>query len=193
MCGPSDACIFGSMRNATGFGHLALTVLALAVVQTLPATTLQLLSVDSMVAKSTTIVRARPDPVSSFQRAGLIYTSYRLNVSATLKGDSVSSLQVAVPGGDFQGMHQAVAGSPGLQTGAEYVFFVWSAPSGANYIVGLSQGLFEVHTNASGAVVLTRGPAKASVIDAAGSGVDDRGVTLLLTDLQSKIANGARP
>lgn len=181
------------MRNVSLLGDLALGVLALAVVQTLPATTLQMLSVDSMVAKSTTIVRGHPVPVSSFQRAGLIYTSYRLNVSATLKGDSVSSLQVAVPGGDYQGMHQAVAGSPGLQPGTEYVFFVWTAPSGANYIVGLSQGLFEVHTNASGAVVLTRGPAGASVIDAAGSGVNDHGVTLLLTDLQDKIAKGARP
>ncbi len=159
----------------------------------LPATTLQILSLDSMIAKSSTIVRARPAPVSSFQRGGMIYTSYRLNVSATLKGNPVSTLQVAVPGGDYQGMHQAVAGSPGLQTGAEYVVFVWTAPSGANYIMGLSQGLFEVHTNASGAVVLTRGPASAKVIDAAGSGVNDNGMTLLLTDLQAKIAQSGRP
>jgi hypothetical protein len=59
--------------------------------------------------------------------------------------------------------------------------------------VGLSQGLFEVHTNASGAVVLTRGPADAKTIDAAGSAVSDSGATLLLTDLQAKIAQGGRP
>jgi hypothetical protein len=176
------------MRYVTLLG-----VLALAAALPLPATTLQILSVDSMVAKSSAIVRARPTPVSSFQRAGMIYTSYRLDVSATLKGNPVSTLQVAVPGGNYQGMRQAVAGSPALQTGNEYVVFVWTAPSGANYIIGLSQGLFEVHTNASGAVVLTRGPASAKVIDAAGSGVNDHGMTLLLTDLQAKIAQGGRP
>ena len=170
-----------------------LAVLAVAAIESLPATTLQILSVDTMVAKSSTIVRARPTPVSSFQRGGLIYTSYRLEVSATLKGNPAATLQVAVPGGDFQGMHQAVAGSPGLQTGNEYVLFIWTAPSGSNYIVGLSQGLFEVHTNASGAVVLTRGPAYAKTIDAAGSATVDNGATLLLTDLQAKIAQGGRP
>jgi hypothetical protein len=176
------------MRHVTLLG-----VLALAAVLPLPATTLQLLSVDSMIAKSAVIVRARPTPVSNFLRGGMIYTSYRLNVSATLKGDPVSTLQVAVPGGDYRGMHQSVAGSPGLQAGSEYVMFIWTAPSGANYIIGLSQGLFEVHTNASGAVVLTRGPASAKVIDAAGSGVNDHGVTLLLTDLEAKIAQSGRP
>ena len=176
------------MRTVTLIG-----VLALGAVLPLAATTLQILSVDAMVAKSSAIVRARPTPVSSFQRGGLIYTSYRLEVSATLKGNPVSNLQVAVPGGSFQGMHQSVAGSPGLQTGSEYVFFVWTAPSGNNYILGLSQGLFEVHANASGAVVLTRGPASAKTIDAAGSAVNDNGATLLLTDLQAKIAQGGRP
>ena len=146
-----------------------------------------------MVAKSSAIVRAKVTPVSSFRRGGLIYTSYRLDVSATLKGAPAATLQVAVPGGDYQGLHQSVAGAPGLQSGGEYVLFVWTAPSGSNYLVGLSQGLFEVHTNASGAVVLTRGPADAKTIDAAGNPASDNGVTLLLSDLQAKIAQGAKP
>ena len=180
------------MRGVSAFRIFGLGAMALAA---MPAwgTTLQVLSVDSMVAKSSLIVRARPTPVSSFERGGIIYTTYQLDVSATLKGNAVSTLQIAVPGGSYQGMHQSVAGSPGLQTGKEYVVFVWTAPSGANYIMGLSQGLFEVHTNASGAVVLTRGPASVKVIDAAGSGVNDNGMTLLLTDLQAKIAQGGRP
>ncbi len=193
MWPPRCICSARPMRDFTLSRVFGLGVMALVAALPLPATTLQLLSVDSMIAKSSTIVRARPTPVSSFQRGGLIYTSYRLNVSATLKGNPVTTLQVAVPGGDYQGMHQAVAGSPGLLTDTEYVVFVWTAPSGANYIIGLSQGLFEVHTNASGAVVLTRGPASAKVIDAAGSGVNDHGATLALTELQAKIAQGGRP
>jgi hypothetical protein len=176
------------MRTVTLF-----VLLALAAFLPIEATTLQILSVDTMVAKSSTIVRARPTPVSSFQRGGIIYTSYRLDVSATLKGNPVSVLQVAVPGGSYQGMHQSVAGAPGLQSGNEYVLFIWTAPSGSNYIVGLSQGLFEIHTNASGAVVLTRGPADAKTIDAAGSAAADNGATLLLSDLQAKIAQAGRP
>ncbi len=176
------------MRTAILFG-----VLTLAALLPLEATTLQILSVDTMVAKSSLIVRARPTPVSSFQRGGLIYTSYRLDVSATLKGNPVSALQVNVPGGSYQGMHQAVAGAPGIQAGSEYVLFIWTAPSGSNYIVGLSQGLFEVHTNASGVVVLTRGPADAKTLDAAGGAATDHGATLLLSDLPAKITQGARP
>ena len=176
------------MRTVTLLG-----VLALAAVGSLQATTLQILSVDDMVAKSSLIVRARPTPVSNFQRSGIIYTSYRLEVSAALKGNPGATLQVAVPGGNYQGLQQAVAGSPGLQAGNEYVLFIWTAPSGSNYIVGLSQGLFEVHTNASGAVVRTRGPADAKTIDAAGSAGAGSGATLLLSDLQTKIAQSARP
>jgi hypothetical protein len=175
------------MRTITTLG----TVL-LGAILPLCATTLQILSVDSMIAKSSMIVRARPTPLSSFQRGGLIYTSYRLSVSATLKGDPVSTLQVAVPGGNYQGLHQAVAGSPGLETGSEYVMFIWTSPRGSNYILGLSQGLFEVHTNTSGAVVLTRGPASAKTIDAAGSAVSDKGATLLFTDLKAKIAQSVQ-
>jgi hypothetical protein len=180
------------MRTQTLVAIVGLGCAALALPAPAGATTLQLLSVDSMLAKSSVIVRARPTPQSSFQRGNIIYTSYRLAVTSTLKGNPVSTLDVAVPGGDYRGMHQAVAGAPGLKSGQEYVVFVWTAPSGTNYIMGLSQGLFEVHTNASGAVVLTRGPASAKVIDAAGSGVSDNGATLLLSDLQSKIEQSAR-
>src|ERR1035441_2650536 len=87
------------------------SILALTTILPLAATTLQRLSVDDLVGKSTGIVRATAVPVSSFQRSGMIYTTYRLEVSEALKGSTGATVEVAVPGGDYQGLHQSVAGS----------------------------------------------------------------------------------
>jgi hypothetical protein len=119
----------------------------------------------------------------------MIYTNYRLSVTSTLKGTPASSLQVAVPGGDYRGMHQSVSGAPVFTAGQEYVLFLWTGPSGTNYVVGMGQGVFQVQTNSSGAVVLTRGPVDAQVLDAAGTVAATPALTLLLTDLQAKIGN----
>jgi hypothetical protein len=163
--------------------------LALAAPLAVSATTLQYLSVDAMVAKSTQIVRATVAPASSFQRGAMIYTNYQLTVTSTLKGTPAASLQVAVPGGDYRGMHQSVSGAPVFTAGQEYVVFVWTGPSGTSYVIGLGQGVFQVQTNSSGVVVLTRGPVDAQVLDAAGTPTAVPGVTLLLSDLLAKIGN----
>ncbi len=170
------------MRTLSLAGILALTTLLPS-----PATTLQRLSVDDLVGKSTGIVRATARPVTSFQRGGMIYTAYRLQVSETLKGSAVATLEVAVPGGDYQGLHQAVAGSPVVRPGVEYVVFYWTGPSGTNYIVGLCQGLFEVHTDPSGEVVLTRRTMSSEVFGANGR-EPDHGLTLRWKELHAKVA-----
>lgn len=174
------------MRTLSVAGILALTALLPA-----GATTLRRLSVDDLVATSTAIVRATATPVSSFQRSGMIYTTYRLAVSETLKGSPFFTVEVAVPGGDFRGLHQAVAGSPVFQPGIEYVVFYWTGPSGTNYIVGLCQGLFELHTDTSGEVVLQRRAMSSEVFGADGGQTPDHGLTLRWRDLRSKLAQHA--
>src|ERR1039457_5196881 len=126
--------------------HLAVLA-ALVAVTPMCATTLQVLTLDTMIGKCGTIVRGHATPGATFQRGAMIYTSYQISVTATLKGNSISGLQVAVPGGQYRGLRQSVAGAPALSANQEYVIFVWTSPSGANYIIGLSQGLFEVHVN----------------------------------------------
>src|SRR5271157_5153149 len=159
-------------------------ILAMTTLLPAAATTLQRLSVDDMVAKSTGIVRATVTPVSSFQRNGMIYTAYRLAVRETLKGSPVATIEVAVPGGDFHGLHQTVAGSPALRPGGEYVVFYWTGPRGTSYIVGLGQGLFEIHADAAGEVVLTRRAMSSEVFGAEGGQTPDHGLTLRWKDLQ---------
>ena len=166
------------------------TILALMTLLPLAATTLQRLSVDDLVGKSTGIVRATAAPVYSFQRSGMIYTTYRLQVSEALKGSPGATVEVAVPGGDYRGLHQAVAGSPALQPGIEYVVFYWTGPSGTNYIMGLGQGLFEVHKDPSGEVVLRRRAISTEVFGADGR-EPDHGLTLRWKDLQVKAARQA--
>jgi hypothetical protein len=174
------------MRTLSVAGILALTTLLPS-----PATTLQRLSVDNLVDKSTGIVRATAKPVTSFQRSGMIYTVYRLEVSETLKGSPVATIEVAVPGGNYQGLHQAVAGSPVVRPGIEYVVFYWTGPSGTNYIVGLGQGLFEVHTDASGEVVLKRRAMSSEVFGAQGGSELDHGLTLKWKEFHARVARRA--
>lgn len=162
-------------------------ILALTTLLPSAATTLRRLSVDDLVGQSTGIVRATAAPVSSFQRSGMIYTTYRLEVSETLKGSPAATVEVAVPGGDYRGLHQAVAGSPALRSGIEYVIFYWTGPSGTNYIVGLGQGLFEVHRDTSGEVVLTRRAMSSEVFGADGRAAD-HGLTLRWKELRAKAA-----
>ena len=162
------------------FGSAAITPLA--------ATTLQQLSLDAMIAQSSAIVRGYATPVSSFQRGSMIYTSYRFEISSTLKGKANSVIEIAVPGGDFAGKHQAVAGAPALQAGTEYVIFVWTSPSGIHHIIGLNQGMYELHVNSTGETVLTRGPLNTKTLDAAGKGAADSAQTLRLNDLSARIA-----
>jgi hypothetical protein len=84
-------------------------------------------------------------------------------------------------------MHQTVAGSPSLKSDREYVFCVWKAPSGTNYLIGLSQGLFEVRTNSAGETILTRGPVSAELLDAASSAPSNNGITVTMKSLVSRI------
>jgi len=166
-------------------------ILALAALLPAPATTLQRLSVDDLVAKSTGVVRATARPQSSFQRNGMIYTSYRLEVREALKGSAVTTLEVIVPGGDYQGLHQTVTGSPVLRTGVEYVVFYWTGPSGMNHIVGLGQGLFEVQQNTSGEVVLKRRAMDSEVFGAPSGNQSDHGLALKWNELRDKLARQA--
>ncbi len=163
-------------------------ILLLAALLPAAATTLRRMSVDDLIASSTAIVRATAAPVSSFQRNGMIYTTYRLAVSATLKGSPLSAVELAVPGGDFKGLHQAIAGAPVFRPGVEYVVFYWTGPSGTNYVVGLCQGSFEVHTDTSGEVVLQRRTMSSEVFGADGAHTPDHGLTLRWRDLQAQVA-----
>ena len=109
----------------------------------LQCATLERLSLDDMIAKSTAIIRGKAVSSHAAFSGRIIYTHYSIQVSESYKGGA-GTLDVAVPGGVADGLRQAISGAPELQLGREYVLFLWTGPSGITQIIGLTQGLFSV-------------------------------------------------
>lgn len=151
------------------------------------ATTLERLTIDQMIEKSTSVVRVKALGSRTEMLGRMIYTLYRVQVSDRWKGSGYSTMDVAIPGGTWNGYRQTVPGAPRLTNGLEYVVFVWTAPNGVNHIVGLSQGLLLVTTAPDGSTLLVRGRTDAEVVDSQGKPVDDTGVQIKLADLLAKL------
>lgn len=152
--------------------------------------TLERLSMDDMIQKSTAIVRGRvQSSSSSFRgvpgRGGMIYTRYVVRVVERWKGAAAGSEDVAVPGGYASGLRQLFPGAPALEANAEYVFFLWTSPRGLTQIIGLSQGLLNSKVDASGKAVLFRGAASEQMLDASGRIVTDSSFSLSLADFRT--------
>ena len=148
------------------------------------ATTLEQLSLDEMARQSTAIVRARVTGSHAATRTGDIYTYFQLQVLENWKGQG--STEVAVPGGVVGGIRQSVTGAPELKIGQEYVLFLWTSPSGLTQVIGLSQGLFTL-VDSNGEPTLVRPALRETVVDQNGRPVTDRGISLRLSDLRSRM------
>jgi hypothetical protein len=147
------------IRLAIHRGMRALVVALLGLVTGLlpcPAATLEKLSLDELISKASSIVHARVSGSSAAYRGSVIYTVYQIQVVDRLKGSAQSTVQVLVPGGTVAGVRQSVSGAPRLAQGSQYLLFLWTAPSGATYIMGLTQGVFDLSTNATGDVMASR-------------------------------------
>jgi hypothetical protein len=170
-----------------------LIILALAAsCSTIVGSTLQRLSLNDLIVKSTMIVRGTFQPGTSVAlRGSLIYTHYQLSVTTTYKGAPGQTpgqiIDVAVPGGGLNGMQQPVAGAPTLVPGKDYVIFLWTSKTGLTQVIGLSQGLFNVSTNAQGQVMVSRGAATATMLDSAGNSVADSDIQMPLAQLVNAI------
>src|SRR5262249_23560722 len=104
--------------------------------------TLERLSFEDLATRSTMIVRGKVGESWAAMTNGIIYTHYKIQVTESLKGGSKGSVEVMVPGGTVNGLRQAVSGSPVLNSGDEFVFFLWTSKAGITWITGLTQGLF---------------------------------------------------
>jgi hypothetical protein len=168
-------------------GRIAGIVLALAGLSC--ATTLEQLSLASMIQKSTTVVRATVTATGTTLRGSTLYTTYTAKVSETWKGASSQQLTFAVPGGITAAMRQTYAGAPDLTDGQEYVLFLWTSRTGLTQIIGLSQGLFGVVTQ-NGQCMVTREAITDNMVNANGQPVQSENLTMLLTDLRGKVQTG---
>lgn len=153
-------------------------------------TTLQQLSLNDMIVKSTTIVHAKVTGSSSAFRGVDVYTFYQLQVSETLKpagSQNASRLEVAIPGGNARGVRQTVPGAPTLTIGGDYVFFLWNGDNTLTQILGLSQGLFQMTQDSAGNQIIVRPAAAEVMVDKGGAPVADQGLTLRWNDVRGQI------
>jgi hypothetical protein len=169
-------------------------VLALAglfcVLQPTPAATLEKLSWDDLIGKSTAIVRGRVASSSAAFRGSVIYTTYRIAVSQQLKGTAQDTVQVLVPGGTVAGVRQSVSGAPQLLAGNEYVLFLWTSRSGATFVMGLTQGVFDLVQQTSGDLMAQRRAANEAMLEPGTLRVlKDEPVAMRLDDLKALVAS----
>lgn len=167
-------------------------LLALCAVSAAPAATLIQLSMDQMTRQATAIVRAKVTGSTTSQTGSTIYTHYALQVTDTLKGTAPS--EVALPGGVANGYRQSFPGVPQLQTGAEYVLFLWQSPStGIIHILGLNQGLFNVSAQSDGSVLVARGRIGETMLDTSGNVVQDHAIQMTLSALKQQVSQNLPP
>lgn len=169
---------------------IRLSMLAWALAALIPAqaTTLTKASLDNLIEKSTSIVRGRVVSSSTGARGSLVYTYYKIQVLDRLKGTATDQVQVQVPGGSFGGVQQSIAGAPRLSDGSEHVFFLWTGPSGARHLLGLSQGVLDVTKNVAGDVMVSRQASEATVVDAAtGQAASQDTIRMKLSEFTSRV------
>jgi hypothetical protein len=143
------------------------------------ATTLQQLSLNDMILKSTAIVRGHVQLTGSTFRGSNIYTQYTVQVTEQWKGTPAAQINFAVPGGMANGLRQTIAGSPNLINGQEYVLYLWTSRTGLTQIIGLSQGIF---VSANGAVM--RPSIAEHFVDPNGSEAADPGMQMTLSAMR---------
>ncbi len=152
------------------------------------ASTLQQLTLDDMIDKSTMIVRGRVlQPNYGGFHGHMIWTHYTVQVSETLKGSASRQLDVVVPGGNSGGIQQSYSGAPTFSANQDYVMFLWTSKSGLTQVIGLSQGLFAVVPNSAGNAMVIRAASSEHMLNMSGQPVSDSDIQMPLTDLRSRI------
>jgi len=145
------------------------------------------MSMNDLIVQSTAIVRAQVTGSRTTMSGSDIYTYYQLQVSETLKKGAILPAEFAVPGGVYGNLRQIGIGSPVFTQGEEYVLFLWTSHSGMTQLIGLSQGMFKLTRDASGATVLNRPALADQMLDKTGKPVTDKAVTIKWSDLRDLI------
>jgi hypothetical protein len=156
------------------------------------AATLERLSMADLITKSTGIVRGTVQSSSVSVSGPVIYTHYTIQVSEQLKRSSAvaATVEIVLPGGTANGVMQRFSGVPRLQPGEEFVFFLWTGPSGRTQLTGLTQGLFTVGTPGAANPVVTRAASQEAVLDAnTHRPVASPAVSMTLSQLRAQIAS----
>jgi hypothetical protein len=164
-----------------------MSVVAVACLAPMQGSTLQQLSLNDMILKSTAIVSGTIQPTYTAFRGAMVYSHYQVTVADIYKGAPKRTWDLAVPGGVANGMRQDFAGVPTLASGQKYFLFLWTSKSGLTQVIGLSQGLFNVTTDASGQTYVSRGATSETMVNASGQVVTDSSIQMTLSDMVARI------
>ncbi len=170
--------------------RIASFISALAFVSLAQAVTLQILTMDEMTEKSTSVVYAKVVDSYGALHGSMIYTHYRVQVIENWKG-SQRVTEIMLPGGVANGYRQTFAGVPALTPGKSYLMFLWAGPVGAPQLVGLTQGLLDVAEDAKGALIASRPMTTEQLLDANGKAVQDQPVRVQLNSLKRTVTLAA--
>lgn len=170
--------------------YLLPTLAGLLVLVPASATTLEKLSLDEMIAKSTAIVRGRVQGCFGEYKAPVVYTHCNLAVSEQWKGTTPAVADVFVLGGTAKGLTQNFPGAPKLSEGEEYVLFLWTGRSGRAQIIGFSQGAFDVTKFAKNEVVSQKAMTAEKLVDESGNTVADDPIHMSLPDFKARVLKG---
>lgn len=140
-----------------------------------------------LILQSTSIVRAKITGTRTAAVGKDIFTYYQMQVSDTLKKGAILPAEFAVPGGVYGNLRQIGIGSPVFTEGQEYVLFLWTSRSGMTQVIGLTQGMFSLTQDSSGATVLNRPAIADQMVDKSGKEVTDAPVTMRWTELREQI------
>ena len=170
--------------------YLWLTALLVIGIQPLRCATLEQLSMDDLIGKSTAIVRGTVVDSWAALTGSVIYTHYKVQVSESFKGPRQSSVELVVAGGVINNLSQSFSGSPKLNKGDEFMFFLWTSRAGLTQIMGLTQGLFAIAPGAPADPMATRAASRELMLDPkTAQPVKDAMLSMHLSDLRSLIAN----
>lgn len=153
--------------------------------------TLEYLSLNDLIAKSSAIVQAQVTSASASYSGTVIYTHYKINVLQQWKGGAQGTMDVLVPGGTAKGIRQTYPGAPQLVPGQQYVLFLWTSSKHLTYTMGFTQGVFNLVPGGSGSVTASQMPTTETVL-ASGTGqlVNNQPISMPLTQLVSLIQAG---
>jgi len=155
--------------------------------QTVSGATLEKLTVEQMAEKSTLIVRGRVTGCTGESQGSMIFTRCTATVSETWKGSGSPNVSFLTPGGTFRGLVQTFVGTPSMNSGEEYVLFLWAGRSRRYQIIGLSQGVFDIALAPGGPAKANRAAAKETMLDSTGRVIADEAVSTTVDALRARV------
>lgn len=178
-------------------GRLRAALILLGFVFAIPghpaiAATLEQLTLDQMTDKATDIIYGRVLGSKIEMSGESIYTHYSVQTRDRWKGTNQLVMDVVLPGGETGGLRQSFAGVPALQTGKDYVMFLWTGRSGRTQLLGLTQGLFDVSETEAGELMASRGVSAELMLDQAGKAVQDQPIRMRMSDIGTRVKSLAR-